>query len=231
MSEYVGLLALGIVGVFFAILLIYYFRTMPRVETGAEFAKERGWQFQDVLPQFGRAQRQHIFRGRSPDGIAWEMVINLKQSSSRHIPIASTIWSTDQIRSNKEIVLVGPKLDPSFDDFNLSNPLVTLFFRMILGDEADQISELKRVPIADQNTMTILATDSEYGKKIVTSEVLGCYQDWGKDYKGEDRFPILFLGRNALQFKVKSALTKAAEADTFANFCLKVATLVKMNLL
>ena len=100
----------------------------------------------------------------------------------------------------------------------------------MLGDEADQISDLKRMQIEGQNNLTVLATDSEYGQKIVTSEVLNCYQDWTKDYKGEDHFPILFLGKNSLQFKVKKALTKAAEADVFVNFCLRVATFVKRNI-
>lgn len=227
MPEYIGLIIFGAILALFALLLIPYFK---RVETGAEFANERGWRFQDVLPQPGRAQRQHVFRGRSSDGIEWEMVINLKQSTTKTIPVASTIWSTDQIRSRSGIVLIGPKLDKYFDTLDLSNPLVTMFFRMVLGDEADQISDLRRLQIEGQDNMTVLATDSEYGKQIVTSEVLGCYQDWGNEYKGEDRFPILFLGENRLQFKVKRSLTKAAEADAFVNFCLKVATLMKMNI-
>ncbi len=227
MPGYVGLLILAAIGALFAILLIPYFK---RVETGSEFAHKRGWQFQDVLPQLGRAQRQHIFRGRSADGIEWEMVINLKRSTSRAIPVASTIWSTSQIWSSNGIVLIGPKLDKYFDTLDLSNPLVTMFFRTILGDEAEQISELKRMPIEGQSNLTVLVTDSEYGKKIVTSEVLGYYQDWGKDYKGEERFPILFLGKDRLQFKVKRALTKAAEADVFVNFCVKVAAFVKVNI-
>lgn len=227
MPGYIGLIIFGAILALFALLLIPYFK---RVETGAEFANERGWQFQDVLPQPGRAQRQHVFRGRSSDGIEWEMVMNLKQSTTKTIPVASTIWSTDQIRSRSGIVLIGPKLDKYFDTLDLSNPLVTMFFRMVLGDEADQISDLRRVQIEGQDNMTVLATDSEYGQKIVTSEVLGCYQDWGKDYKGEDHFPILFLGENRLQFKVKRALTKAAEADAFVNFCVRVGTFVKISI-
>jgi hypothetical protein len=229
MSEYVGLIALGVVGAFFAVLLMYYFKTMQRVETGEQFAHERGWQFQDVLPQLGHAQRQHIFRGRSADGIEWEMVINLKQSTTQTIPVASTVWSTDQIRSRNGIVLVGPKLDKFFDSLDLSNPLVAMFFRMILGDEADRIGDLKRVTIEGPSNLTVLANDSKYGKKIVTSEVLDYYQDWVKRYKGEERFPVLFLSNDRLQFKVKRALTRAAEADAFVNFCLRVASSVRMN--
>jgi hypothetical protein len=226
MPEYIGLIIFGAILALFAILLIPHFK---RVETGAEFASKRGWQFQDVLPQPGRAQRQHVFRGRSSDGIEWEMVINLKQSTTETIPVTSTIWSTEQIRSSSGIVLIGPKLDKYFDSLDLSNPVVSMFFRMILGDEADQISNLKRLPIEGQSNLTVLATDSEYGQKIVTSEVFSCYQDWRKEYKEEKRFPILFLGENRLQFKVKRALTNAAEADAFVNFCSRVATLVKMN--
>jgi hypothetical protein len=229
MSEYVGLIALGVVGAFFAVLLMYYFKTMQRVETGAEFAHERGWQFQDVLPQFGHAQRQHIFRGRSAEGFEWEMVINLKQSTTQTIPVASTVWSTDQIRSSNGIVLVGPKLDKLFDSLDLSNPLVAMFFRMILGDEADRIDDLKRVTIEGLCDLTVLATDSEYGKKIVTSELLDCYQNWMKTYKGEERFPVLLLSKDRFQFKVKRVLTRAAEADAFVNFCLRVALSVKMS--
>jgi hypothetical protein len=230
MSEYGGLIALGVVGTFFAVLLIYYFKTMQRVETGEQFAHERGWQFQDVLPQLGHAQRQYIFRGRSADkGIEWEMVINLKQSTTQTIPIASTVWSTDQIRSSNGIVLVGPKLDKFFDTLDLSNPMVTMFFRMILGDEADRIGDLKRVTIEGTSNLTVLATDSEYGKKIITSEVLDWYQDWIKRYKGEERFPVLFLSNDRFQFKVKRTLTRAAEADAFVNFCLGVASSVRMS--
>lgn len=227
MPEYIGLIILGAIFALFAFLLIPHFK---RVETGAKFASERGWQFQDVLSQLGRAQRQHVFRGRGAEGIEWEMVINLKQSTTETTPVASTIWRANQIRSSSGIVLIGPKLDKYFDSLDFSNPVVSIFFRMILGDEADQVSDLKRVPIESQSNLTVLATDSEYGQKIATSEVLGCYQDLGKDYKGEDRFPILFLGENGLQFKMKRALTKAAEADAFVNFCSRVATLVKMNI-
>jgi hypothetical protein len=230
MVDYMGLLVFGIVCVFFAILLVYYFKTTLRVETGAEFAQKRGWQFQDVLPQFGRAQRQHIFRGTSPEGLTWELAINLKQSTTGTIPVASTIWSTDQIRSRQGIVLIGPKLDKFFNTLDLSNPLTTMFFRMILGDEAEQIPNLKRLPIEGQHNLTVLATESEYGQQIVSTEVLGSYQDWSKKYKGEDYVPIFFLGKNTCQFKVKKALTKAIEADAFVNFCLRVATLVKMNI-
>lgn len=227
MPGYVGLMILGAIAVLFVILLRPYFKG---IETNAEFANERGWQFQDVLPQFGHAQRQHIFHGRSSEGIEWELVINLKQSSTRTMPVASTIWSTEQIRSSNGIVLIGPKLDKLFDTLDLSNPLVTMFFRMILGDEAERIADLKRVSIEGQGDLTVLAVDSEYGQKIVTSEVLACYQHWSKEYKGEERFPVLFLGKNRLQFKVKRALTKAAEADAFVNFCLNVTALVKTKM-
>ena len=222
MSGYIGLLILGLIIAFFVILFLYLNR-MRQVETGAEFARERGWQFQDALPQFGHAQRQQVYHGRSSEGLEWEMIINLGKSTTQTIPMASTIWSTEQIKSDHGIVLVGPKLDKFFDTLDLSNPLVTMFFRMILGDEADQIHNLQRLPIEGQETLTVLTTDSEYGEKIVSSKVLGYYQDWRNIYKDTDRCPIFFLGKNGLQFKVKKALMKAAEAEAFVDFCIKIA--------
>jgi hypothetical protein len=227
MPNYIGLLILGVIIAFFIILFLVTYR---RVEIGAAFAKERGWEFQDVLPQFGQAQRQRLFRGMSADGVSWEMIVNLKQSTSRAVPVASTIWSTDQIRSSSGIVLIGPTLDPSFEQFDLSNPIITMFFRMILGDDADQMSDLQRVLIPEQSTVNVLATNREYARAIVTAEVLDCYQKWLMTYKHEEYFPVLFLNRDHLQFKVQRALTKAADADAFVNLCLNVTSLVRNSM-
>ena len=50
MPEYIGLLILGIIIGFFVIFFLYLNRKQ-RIETDADFAKERGWQFDDRLSQ------------------------------------------------------------------------------------------------------------------------------------------------------------------------------------
>lgn len=218
MSQILGLVALGIIiGGF--VLLFFLFNRAQRVEINAEFARERGWQFQDVLPQFGCAQRQHILRGSSPDGLEWEMVIHLQQSTTTTVPPASTLWSTDQIRSEKGLVLIGPQVDKSFDTLDLSHPLLNALLRMMLGDAADQLPQLQRVPMTSPTVLTVLATDIEYGQTIITPKILDCYQDRLDVYPGEKHFPILLLRDTGLQIKVREALNKTAEVDAFVNFC------------
>lgn len=226
MSETFGLVIFGLIVGFFALL---FWLTYARVETGAKFASERGWEFQDLLPQFGRAQRQHIFRSASPDGILWELVINLKQSDTQTVPIASTVWSVAQIHSRRGLVLLGPALGASFDQFDFTHPVITLFLRVILGDEADQISHLQRVPLEGQSKLTVLATNPDEARRMITLELLEHYQTWLKTYTGEDLFPVLYVNQQRVQIKVKNPLTKATDADAFVAFCLNVAHCLKQG--
>lgn len=226
MSQILGLVVLGIIiGGF--VLLFFFLNRTQRVEVNGEFARERGWQFQDALPQFGRAQRQHILRGSSPDGLEWEMIIHLQQSTTTTVPTASTVWSTKQIRSEKGLILIGPQLDKTFDTLDLSHPLLKIGLSVMLGDEASHIPELQRVPMASPNALTVLATDIEYAQTIVTPEILECYGDWTSGYPGKKRLPICLLKDNGLQIKVQKALIKAAGVDAFVRFCLKIAMLMK----
>jgi hypothetical protein len=218
MSQIVGLLVLGLIIGGFA-LLFFVLNCGQRVEINAEFARQREWRFQDVLPQFGRAQRQHILQGNSSDGLEWEMVIYLQQSTTTTVSTASTIWSTEQIRSEKGLVLVGPQLDKTFDALDLSHPLLNTVLKTMLGDEADQLPQLQRVPMIFPTALTVFAADIEYGKTIITPKILDCYQGWRHVYPGEKYFPILLLRNSSLQMKIRKALIKAAEVDAFVNFC------------
>ncbi len=226
MANMLGLLVFALIVAGF-VALFFYLNLQQRVEIDAAFAGERGWQFEDLLPQFGRAQRQHILRGRSDTGTEWEVIISLQQATTMAVPVASTMWNTQQVRSANGLVLIGPQLDKSFDTLDLSHPLVKMGLKMMLGDTAEQIPDLQRVPMPGQDALTVLAVDGTYAQTIVTSTILDSYGMWMQRYGGKELVPICVLRDTSLQIKVQKALTKAADVDAFVRFCCDIAALMK----
>lgn len=223
MSELIGLGVFALIVAGF-VALFFWTNAGRRVEINAEFARERGWQFEDRLPQLGRAQRQHILRGTSADGLAWELTLNLAQSNTTTVPATSTIWQTAQVRSAHGLVLIGPQLDKSFDTLDFSHPLLKMGLQMMLGDTAEQVPDLQRVPMPDQAALTILATDAEYARQVITAPILEAYGRWMQTYRGKERVPICVLRDTSLEIKVQAAFTKAADLDAFVALCLDMAS-------
>ncbi len=202
--------------------MFLYTRSSGKIEINESFAMERGWDFKDVLPQFGQAQRKRILKADTP--FNWELEISLKQSTSDvSIPVTSTIWRTDEIRLDKGMIVIGPKLSSGMEDIDLSSPLVATFFGFFMGDLANEISNLKPADMPGGKNLTILATDPNRVPAVLDAGVSEEYRLWLTRFKKRETFPVMLLSQNWLQFKTRKALKKADEVDQFVDFSIRSA--------
>jgi hypothetical protein len=227
MSETIGLIIFAAMLTVLAILLVNYFRKRERIEIDEAFARARGWEYRDALPQFGRAQRQRVFGPADPDPFPWELTISLPQpGSSATVPVASTVWRTEQVRLEQGVCVIGPLLSQPIGQIDLSSSLMSGLFRLFLGDDVAHLASLQQVILPDTARLTILATDPQQASELLTDEVIDQYDDWLNRFPDEHFFPVLLLNETGLQFKVRKALTKARHADSFVKFCIEVTTSV-----
>jgi hypothetical protein len=221
MSNIAGLILLVIIFAGMA-ALFWYTRSSDKLEINESFAMERGWDFKDVLPQFGQAQRKRILKTDTP--FSWEVEISLQQSTNDvSIPVTSTIWRTDEIHLDEGMIVIGPKLTGGMEDIDLSSPLVSTFFRIFRGDLANEIGNLKPVDMPYNGNLTILATDPDRASAVLDDGVLEEYRLWLTRYDKEETFPVMLLSQDWLQFKVRKALKKADEVDQFVDFSIRAA--------
>ena len=221
MSNIAGLILLVIIFAGMA-ALFWYTRSSDKLEINESFAMERGWDFKDVLPQFGQAQRKRILKADTP--FSWEVEISLQQSTSDvSIPVTSTVWRTDEIHLDEGMIVIGPKLTGGMEGIDLSSPLVTTFFRIFLGDLANEIGKLKPADIPDSGNLTILATDPNCVPAVLDVGIFEEYRLWLTRFRKEETFPVMLLSQDWLQFKVRKALKKADEVDQFVDFSIRAA--------
>lgn len=221
MSNIAGLILLVIIFAGMA-ALFWYTRSSDKLEINESFAMERGWDFKDVLPQFGQAQRKRILKADTP--FSWEVEISLQQSTSDvSIPVTSTVWRTDEIHWDEGMIVIGPKLTGGMEHIDLSSPLVSTFFRFFMGDLANEIANLKPADMPDSGKLTILATDPNRVPAVLDDGVFEEYRLWLTRFKKEETFPVMLLSQHWLQFKVRKALKKADEVDQFVDFSIRSA--------
>ncbi len=222
MSNFAGLILLAIIFGGMAVLF-WYTRSSDKIEINESFAMERGWDFKDVLPQFGQAQRKRILKADSP--FTWELEISLRQSTvNTSIPATSTIWRTGEVGLDEGMIVIGPKLSGGMSDIDLSSPLVAAFFRFFMaGDLANEISNLKPTDMPDGENLTILATDPNRAPAVLYAGLMEEYRLWLTRFKKEESFPVMLLNPNRLQFKTRKALKKADEVDQFVDFAIRSA--------
>ena len=227
MSETIGLIIFAVMLTVLAILLVDYFRKREKIEIDEAFAQTRGWKYRDALPQFGRAQRQRVFGPTDPNPFPWELIISLPQAgSSATMPVTSTVWRTAQVRLEQGVCVIGPLLSQPIGQIDLSSPIMSGLFRLFLGDDVLHLASLQQVTLPDTTRLTVLATDPQQASELLKDEVIDRYDGWLNRFPDEDCFPVLLLNATELQFKVRKALTKASDADSFVKFCIEVTTSV-----
>jgi len=221
MSNLAGLILLATIFGGMAVLF-WYTRSSGKMEINESFAMERGWDFKDVLPRFGQAQRKRMLKADNP--FPWELEISLRQSTSDvSIPVTSTIWKTDEVRLDEGMIVIGPKLTGGMEDIDLSSPLVAPFFRIFMGDLANEIGNLKPASMPASGNFMILASDPNRVPAVLDEGVLEEYRLWLTRFKKEETFPVMLLTPNWLQFKIRKALKKADEVDRFVDFSIRSA--------
>jgi hypothetical protein len=223
MSETIGLIIFAAMLTVLAVLLVDYFRKRERVEIDEAFAQARGWEYRDALPQFGRAQRQRVLSPADLDPFPWELIILLPQAgSSATVPVSSTVWRTTRVRLERGVCVIGPPLSQPIGQIDLSSPIVSGLFRLFLGDDALQLANLQQVLLPDTARLTVLATDPQQASDLLKDEMIDQYDAWLNRFPDEGCFPVLLLNETELQFKVRKALTKASDVDSFVEFCIAV---------
>lgn len=169
------ILATGLLTVL--VLVLTGRRRKLKADAIKQMAASHGWHYEPI--------KDSAYEGFAIQGADWrfESITSTSSNHSKSVSLSDkfpTCWSTDGVRSEEGLVLIGPKV-PSIDIGGLGNFLLQQMLRIFLKDEADQINEIVEVHSdrpALENKYSVWAASEEEALRFLTFNVENCLLNW-----------------------------------------------------
>lgn len=202
----ISIIVILVTGLFTVLVLVLTGRRR-KLKTDAikQMASSRGWRYEPI--------KDSAHEGFAIQGAEWrfESITSTNSDHSNNISISDkfpTCWSTESVRSEGGLVLIGPKV-PSINIGGLGNFLLQQVLRIFLKDEADQINEIIEVHSdrpALENKYSIWAASEEEALRFLTFNVENSLLNWKLK-----ELPVVKISRKGTAITMVNGQTQTPE--------------------